>query len=204
MRVRIRLLCLLVLVSLSFLTIGCLWNDDDDQVWPLAGAIKLSAIADAGTGTFAAAMRAATAAEMRAVAASKFQARVRIGASRLRFFTVDLSADNKKLILDATIDGVDAGKQQVTIEIVAAGIADAAPILKTIATATVAAGQTNSDSIINVPINYETTAKAIAYEAWTASGSKTIDEFTPPRPRSTASPQPFRILSAPQSMARKP
>ncbi|MDD3149138.1 MAG: hypothetical protein PHD82_17750 [Candidatus Riflebacteria bacterium] len=180
MRITKKLVCLLVLCSLSFLLFGCWLNDDDDdQVWPVTGAIKLSAVADAGAGSFAATLRGATAAELRAAAANKFQARVKIGGGRPRFFGLDLSTDNKKLTLDATIDGVNAGKQQVTIEIVASGVADAEPILKTIATATLAAGQTNSDSITNAPINYETIAKAIAYEAWTASGSKSIDEFTP-------------------------
>ncbi len=186
MKLQKRVLCLLALLSLSFLMIGCWLNDDDDdQIGPSTGAIKLSAVADAGAGTFAAALRESAAA-VRADASSRFNASITIGAGGTRTFSVTRSDDGKKLTLDATIDAVGSGKQQVTIEIVSSGVDNPDPILKTIATATVAAGQTNDGDIKNAPINYETTAKAIAYEAWHASSSKTIDDFTPPAADITA------------------
>ncbi len=181
MRISKKLVCLLVLCSLSFLLFGCWLGDDDDdeQFGPITGAIKLSAVADAGVGNaFAASGRDVDGLKAAAIA-NKFVARIKIGAARPRLFSLERSDNGQTLTLDATLDGVSVGKQQLTIEIVASGVADADPILKTIATATVAAGQTNEDSVKNASINYETTAKAIAYEAWPASGSKTIDDFTP-------------------------
>ena len=43
-----KLVCLLVLCSLSFLLFGCWLDDDDDDPGVITGAIKLSAVADAG------------------------------------------------------------------------------------------------------------------------------------------------------------
>ncbi len=181
MKLQKRVLCLLALLSLSFLMIGCWLNDDDDddQIGPSTGAIKLSAVADAGAGNaFAASMKDAEAG-IRAAVANKFVARIKIGAARARIFNLDRSDNGQTLTLDATVDAVGIGKQQLTIEIVPSGVANPDPILKTIATATVVAGQTNDGDIKNAPINYETTVKAIAYEAWPASSSKTIDDFAP-------------------------
>ncbi len=170
-----------MLCSLSFMIFGCWLGDDDDdeQFGPTTGAIKLSAVADAGAGNAFAASGRDIDGLKAATIANKFVARIKIGASRPQFFNINRSDNGQTLTLDATLDGIAIGKQQLTIEIVASGVADAEPILKTIATATVAAGQTNEDAVKNVPINFETTAKALAYEAWPASGSKTIDDFAP-------------------------
>lgn len=177
MRLTSRFLALFLALSVVVL-VGC-FGDDDDEIWPLSGAIKLSAVADAGDATFPAAMRVSTPASIRAAVAAKFQARIKIGVGGYRTFSLDRSDDGKKLTLDATVSGVETGKQQVTIEIVASGVADAEPILKTIKTAEVTAGQTNDSDINNVPVNYETTAKALAYESWSENTSKNIDQFAP-------------------------
>ncbi|HOY67542.1 MAG TPA: hypothetical protein PLP29_11665 [Candidatus Ozemobacteraceae bacterium] len=144
----------------------------------LSGALHLKAKASAGNGAFAASVRSGSAA-VRAAAAAKYAARIkRIGYPPM-IVTVDISSDRKELTLDKTIDNVPAGKQQVGIEIIASGSPDTSnPILKTYVTAEVAGGQTSTPS--EAPINAETTAKALCFDAWTASTSKTIDDFAPP------------------------
>ncbi|MDD3148074.1 MAG: hypothetical protein PHD82_12270, partial [Candidatus Riflebacteria bacterium] len=140
-------------------------------------------------------------------ASNKFLANIKIGASRHRTLTLERSDNGQTLTLDATIDGVGAGKQQVTIEIVASGVADPEPILKTITTATVAAGQTNEGDIKNAPINYETTAKAIAYEAWPASSNQKPISITFSRagkPRIHAPPLVARPTTPLRSARRRP
>ncbi len=179
----LKLLCLFVLFSLFVATPGCwLHRSSDDQVWPAStGAIKLSAVADAGPGnSFAASLKAALKDEVMAAKAIKFQARIKFGAAMHRIFSVERSDSGQTLSLDATLDSLSAGKQQVTIEIVASGVENADPVLKTIATATVAPGQTNENDIKNAPINYETTARAIVFESLPDSSTKSIDDFSPP------------------------
>lgn len=181
MRKFIKIACLLVLLGCYLSIPGCwLHRVGDSEAVPAAGAIKVSAVASAGSGTFASAsMKGAVSPELRSETARKFSARIKIGAARPRMFSLDLSEDLKNLRLDAVVDALGAGKQQLTIEIVASEAVNADPVLKTIATATVAVGQTNENDIKNAPIDFNTTAKAISYESWGENSTRSIDDFNP-------------------------
>lgn len=175
---------LLVVCSLAF--VGCnIFGDDDEDDYsgPLTGSIKLSAEVDGGGNIFDPSLRAELKEALGANASAKnFKARIKIGAVTRLFSVAPKTGDNTKLELkDAVVDSLTPGKLQIAIEIVASSSAETGePILKTIQTATVAAGQTNEDLAKAPPtVNATSTAKAIAYESWTGKDSKTIDDFTP-------------------------
>ena len=183
MRLWNRILVLLLIVS-SLAVVGCslFGDDDDDNNYSGAlttGSIKLSAEVDGG-GTEFASLRADIKA---AVNAADLKARIKVGAVT-RIFSVIAKADNKKKLelKDAVVDSVPPGKQQVAIEIVPASNPDnGEAILKTIQTATVAAGQTNEDLAKAPPVvNATSTARAIAYEAWVEENKgAAIEDFAP-------------------------
>ncbi len=174
----------LVFAALPLFMLGCGGGGGGGGDSIQNGALRLTARASAGNGAFAASVRPGSAA-VRASVSSKYAARIkRIGYPPM-IVMVDISTDRKELTLDKTIDGVPAGKQQVGIEIIASGSPDtSSPILKTYVTAEVAGGQTSTPP--QAPINSETTAKALCFDTWTASTSKTIDDFTPPAASITA------------------
>ena len=171
-----------MLIVSVFALAGCIGgNDNDDGYSPiLTGEIVVSAFADSGTkGTFVEAMRGSEVPSLRGAVAEKFQARVKIDDGTPLYFDLDLSDDGKKLTLAKTVvNSVTPGTHRVTVEIVAKGAAaDAPAIMKRIGHVTVAVGQTNDD-IENVEINYDSTAKALVYEAWSQNTSKTVDEMS--------------------------
>jgi len=178
-----RILVLLLIVS-SLAVVGCslFGDDDDDNNYSGAlttGSIKLSAEVDGG-GTEFASLRADIKA---AVNAADLKARIKVGAVTRIFSVIAKADDKKKLELkDAVVDSVPPGKQQVAIEIVPASNPDSGEaILKTIQTATVAAGQTNEDLAKAPPVvNATSTARAIAYEAWVEENKgAAIEDFAP-------------------------
>jgi len=178
-----RILVLLLIVS-SLAVVGCslFGDDDDDNNYSGAlttGSIKLSAEVDGG-GTEFASLRADIKA---AVNAADLKARIKVGAVTRIFSVIAKADDKKKLELkDAVVDSVPPGKQQVAIEIVPASNPDnGEAILKTIQTATVAAGQTNEDLAKAPPVvNATSTARAIAYEAWVEENKgAAIEDFAP-------------------------
>ncbi|EKD83288.1 MAG: hypothetical protein ACD_39C00766G0001, partial [uncultured bacterium] len=181
MKVLSRLFALVLIVSVLAL-VGCIGgNDNDDGYSPvLTGEILVSAFADAGNKGNFAALREGERSELRAVITDKFQARIKIDDATPVLYDLDRSDDSKKLTLADTVVGlVTPGTHRVTVEIVAKGAAaDAPAIMKRIGHATVVAGQTNDSAIKNVEINYDSTAKALVYEAWDQNSTKTIDEMS--------------------------
>ena len=174
MRLLNRILVLLLMVS-SLAFVGCsIFGDDEEDNYSgaLIGSVKLSAEVDGGGNTFSTSLRADLKEALRAaeVSANNFKARVKIGAVTRIFAVVPKTGDNSKLSLtNAVVDSLTPGKLQIAIEIVASSSAETGEaILKTIQTATVAAGQTNDDLAKAPPtVNATSTARAIAYEAWT-------------------------------------
>ncbi|HOI93002.1 MAG TPA: hypothetical protein PLK28_21055 [Candidatus Rifleibacterium sp.] len=180
----------LLLVFSSLAMVGCsLFGDDDDDndySGPLTGSIKLSAEVDGGGNTFSPSLRADVKEALRAanVSSANFKARIRIGGSTRIFSVKPKVTDNKKLVLEdnAVVDSLTPGKLQIAIEIVASSSAETGEaILKTIQTATVAAGQTNQELVDNPPaVNATSTAKAMAYEDWVETNKgATIEDFAP-------------------------
>lgn len=182
MKVFIRLIAAIVICSVVFMA-GCMGGSDNDTGYSplLTGEIQVSAVADSGNkGTFVEALRGSEQAALRSAVSESFQARVKIDDGTPVFFDLDLSADGKTLTLAATVvNSVAPGTHRVTVEIVAKGAAaDAPAIMKRIGHATVVAGQTNDSDIKDFEINYDSTAKALVYEAWSQNTSKTIDEMS--------------------------
>lgn len=180
----------LLLVFSSLAMVGCsLFGDDDDDndyLGPLTGSIKLSAEVDGGGNTFSPSLRADVKEALRAanVSSANFKARIKIGGLTRIFSVKPKGTDNKKLVLEdnAVVDSLTPGKLQIAIEIVASSSAETGEaILKTIQTATVAAGQTNQELVDNPPaVNATSTAKAMAYEDWVETNKgATIEDFAP-------------------------
>lgn len=170
------LICLISLV-------GCMSGNDNDTGYSpvLTGDILVSAFADSGNkGTFVPALREEQATGIRAAVTEKFQARIKIDDGAPVYYDLDRSADGKTLTLaQVVINSVSPGTHRVTLEIVAKGAAAGTPpVMKRIGHATVVAGQTNDSDIKNLEINYDSTAKALVYEAWSENKSKTIDEMS--------------------------
>jgi len=177
-----RLIAALIVCSVAFLA-GCMGGSDNDTGYSpvLTGEILVSAFADSGNkADFVEALRSSEKAALRTAISEGFQARVKIDDGAPVYFNLDLSADSNTLTLAETaVTSVSPGTHRVTVEIVAKGAAaDAPAIMKRIGHATVVAGQTNDSDIKNVEINYDSTAKALVYEAWSQNTSKTIDEMS--------------------------
>ncbi|MBU1107744.1 MAG: hypothetical protein KKB51_13815 [Candidatus Riflebacteria bacterium] len=181
MKVLSRLFALFLVVSLLAL-VGCMGGNDDDGGYsvPLTGEILVSAFADSGSDKTFAALRDNEIAEVRAVVADKFQARVKIDDGVPLLYDLSYASGTDLLELaSVVVNSVAPGTHRVTVEIVAKGAAaDAPAIMKRISHATVVAGETNITDIKNAEINYDSTAKALVYEAWSQNTTKTIDEMT--------------------------
>ena len=176
MKVLSRLLALFLIISVLAL-VGCFGGDDDDDYVASTGEILLSAEVDApAAAVFAAALRGSVVGELRAAKSTKFKALIKLAGNKVATPDLDLSADGKKLTMAETSVTATTGKQQVTIEVVP--VADETkPVLKTIVVAEVVAGTPADEK--GTKVDTETTAKAVAYEAWDKKATNTIDEFVP-------------------------
>lgn len=163
--------------------IGCMGGNDNDTGYsPVStGEILVSAFADSGNkGTFVAAQRDTNLPALRAAVSTRFQARIKVDDGSPLLYDLERSDDGKKLTLaNVVLNSVAPGAHRVTVEIIKKGAAAGSPaVLKRIGNATVVAGQTNDSDIKNIEINYDSTAKALVYEAWAQNNSKTIDEMS--------------------------
>ena len=181
MKVLSRSFALILIVSVLALA-GCMGgNDNDDGYSPvLTGEVLVSAFADAGSNKTFAALRDSERGEIRAAIADKFQARIKIDDAAPLYYDLSYASGTDNLVLaDVVVNSVAPGIHRVTVEIVARGAAaDAPAIMKLIDHATVVAGQTNDSDIKNVEIDYDSTAKALVYEAWEQNSTRTIDEIS--------------------------
>ena len=162
------------------LTAGCFGGGSDSWVGALLGAVVIAAVitATGGSGApmiFAANVKHPTA-EIRFADSptSKFIGRITLSHNNTRKVNLLVSDDKKSLKLNTTIDGVTPGDQQVLIEILPEGSDQ--PMLKAIATPTVPAGNVN----IEPAVNFETTARVLAYENWDGKDTSSFAKFNPP------------------------
>jgi len=160
------------------LTAGCFGGGGGSSWGGIFGAIVVIAVITASGGSAAALPFAADikkpAAEIRFARASKFMGRVRlVGHPTPSPVELEISEDQKTLTLNTQLS-VGAGKSDVLIEVVPEGSDN--PILKTIAGAEVGAGETEKIAPL---VNFDTTAKVIAYEQWDYKDTNSFSDFKP-------------------------
>lgn len=159
------------------LTAGC-FGGGGSSWGGIFGAIVVIAVITASGGGATALPFAADikkpAAEIRFARANKFLGRVRlVGHPTPSPVELDISDDQKTLTLNTQLS-VGAGKSDVLIEVVPEGSDN--PILKAIAGAEVGAGETEKIAPL---VNFDTTAKVLAYEQWDHNDTSSFSDFNP-------------------------
>ncbi len=162
----------------TVLSIGC--GGDSGGIAALLGVITIAAIITASGGgaaaiPFAANMKKPAAQIRFAAGASKFKGKIKLNGVVLQTVDLTANADKTKLQLNTSLPDVSAGKQQISLEVYPAD-STGDPILKAIVSAEVPAGDTTP---LAPAVDFETTARALAYENWPASSTSSIDEFSP-------------------------